>query len=137
VSRDLTVSLAAAFTAQSLRGPVLFFEGEFSDGTLRLWSGLGPISWNGHTWTGAGNLLGMSEVKETAGIVAAGGAVSEVPAVDDRLGRAVDLGRKAHLQRRPAEIRLGVDDHEAVGLRLLASRGTRIRFPRRNRAPRR
>jgi hypothetical protein len=51
--------------------PVIFYEGEFASGTLRLWSGLGSISWNGQSWQGAGNLLSISAVTETADVRAA------------------------------------------------------------------
>jgi hypothetical protein len=44
-SRDLAAAQLAMITAAAKR-PVLFFEGEFSGGTLRLWSGVGTISWN-------------------------------------------------------------------------------------------
>lgn len=75
MSRDLTAALLAEITAVSLR-PVLFYEGEFTGGTLRLWSGLASISWNSQTWLGAGNLLAISEIEETSEIRAAGVTVA-------------------------------------------------------------
>ena len=45
MSRDLTVAFATALADQSLR-PVIFFEGEFATGWVRIWSGLGEVSWN-------------------------------------------------------------------------------------------
>lgn len=75
MSRDLTGAVAAELAAATLR-PVLFYEGEFSGGTLRLWTGVATISWNSQSWTGAGNLLGVSEIAETSGIQANGVTVS-------------------------------------------------------------
>jgi hypothetical protein len=71
MSRDLTGSVITELDAASLR-PVLFYEGVFTGGTLRLWSGIGTISWNSLSWTGAGNLMGVSEIGETADIRAEG-----------------------------------------------------------------
>lgn len=71
MSRGLTAGLLAEILAGSLR-PVLFFEGVFSSGTLRLWSGVSSIDWNGYSWTGAGNLMSISDVQETSEIRAAG-----------------------------------------------------------------
>lgn len=73
--RDLTAAVQAALAADQLR-LALLYEGAFSGGTLRLWTGVGDLSWNGYTWTGAGNLLGISEVQETADVRATGLAVS-------------------------------------------------------------
>jgi hypothetical protein len=71
VSRDLTSGMQTAVAASVVR-PVVFIEGEFESGTLRLWSGVGVISWNSQTWTGAGNLLSISKIDETADLRAAG-----------------------------------------------------------------
>jgi len=69
--RDLTTEAQAAFLA-SAKLPAFFWEGEFNTGTLRLWSGVGPIEWNGHTWSGAGDLAGISPIEETTDVVANG-----------------------------------------------------------------
>lgn len=75
MARELTAGMQAEVQAASLR-PVVFYEGEFASGTLRLWSGLGTKSWNGQSWLGAGNLLGVSEISETADIRAVAFTVS-------------------------------------------------------------
>lgn len=71
MARDLTAAMQAQAVAARVR-PVLFYEGEFSTGFLRLWSGLGTISWDSKTWTGAGNLLAVSEITETTEVRAVG-----------------------------------------------------------------
>ncbi|MDT8858588.1 hypothetical protein RNZ50_26905 [Paracoccaceae bacterium Fryx2] len=42
MSRDVTAAFAAALAEQHLR-PVIFFEGQFATGWVRIWSGLGEI----------------------------------------------------------------------------------------------
>lgn len=75
----MTRGLSAAYVA-ALADPVvrvaLFFEGVFPSGTLRLWTGFGEIVWNAQTWTGAGNLLGVSALEETSDVVASGFSVT-------------------------------------------------------------
>lgn len=75
MSRSLTASLLAQITAAVVR-PVFFYQGEFASGTVRLWSGVGPITWNGNTWTGAGDLISLSTIDENSEIRAAGFTVS-------------------------------------------------------------
>ena len=67
MARELTAGMQAEVQAPVLR-PVVFYEGEFAGGTLRLWSGLGTKAWNGESWLGAGQLLGVSEIAETSEI---------------------------------------------------------------------
>lgn len=75
MSRDLTAGTLAEVTAGAC-APVLFFEGEFGSGTLRLWTGVGDVTWDSQTWTGAGNLLAASAVTETVDLRAVGITVS-------------------------------------------------------------
>lgn len=75
MSRDLTTALETEVTAGTLR-PVLFIEAEFDAGFLRLWSGLGEISWDGKTWTGAGGVLAFSPPDETLDNRASGGTIT-------------------------------------------------------------
>lgn len=81
MTRALTPAFAAALVEAHLR-PVLFYEGVFASGRLRLWTGLGEILWQGRTWTGAGTLLGLGPIEETGEVVAGGTAIalSGVPA---------------------------------------------------------
>jgi hypothetical protein len=75
MSRDLTAAAAEAANAKIVRC-VIFFEGEFATGTLRLWSGIGDYTWNGQTWTGAGQMLGVAPIEEVSEIRAAAFHVS-------------------------------------------------------------
>lgn len=69
MSRALQAALLAAIQAGTVR-PIVFYQGEFSTGTLRLWSGFGSITWNGQTWTGAGQLLTIQAATEVQGVQA-------------------------------------------------------------------
>lgn len=75
MARDLTVSMLSAIAAGTVR-PVLFYEGQYETGTVRLWTGVGPIAWNGQTWTGAGSLLSVSSIDEVSEVSAVGFSVS-------------------------------------------------------------
>lgn len=50
--------------------PAFFFEGEFTSSPIRLWTGLGDISWDSKTWYGNGWLQGFGGIGETADIKA-------------------------------------------------------------------
>jgi hypothetical protein len=63
-NRTLTTSMQAEVAATSMQ-PALFYEGEFSGGTLRLWTGLGTLTYSGNNWTGAGQLINVTNVTET------------------------------------------------------------------------
>lgn len=73
--RALTTAAAAAANAAAVV-PCIFYEGVYSSGTLRLWSGLGDYTWNSLTWTGAGNLLSISAITENSDVTAQNFTVS-------------------------------------------------------------
>lgn len=74
--RDLTAAFIAQLEAQS-KMVALFFEGDFANGTVYLWSGLGEIDWDGKTWVGFGGVLaGISRIKETSDTKAEGIAIT-------------------------------------------------------------
>lgn len=75
MARDITNGVATQLQAGAVE-PALLYEGEFASGFIRLWSGLGPLSWNGYTWTGVGTLGGISDIEETAEIRASGVTVT-------------------------------------------------------------
>jgi hypothetical protein len=54
----------------------MLYEGEFDSGTVRLWTGIGTLTWNGLEWTGAGNLLDITPIEETRDTRAIGIGVS-------------------------------------------------------------
>jgi len=71
-TRDLTAGMAAAVQAGTVY-PALLYEGEFDNGSggsafVRLWSGIGTLTWNSLSWTGAGNMLGISDIRESTSL---------------------------------------------------------------------
>ena len=102
-TRDLTSGMATAVQAGTVY-PAILYEGEFDDGAggsafLRLWTGTGTLSWNGFSWTGAGNLIGISGVTEStelkanafeawlSGVSSALGAIALTAARKNRYGK--------------------------------------------------
>ena len=75
MARDLTANVVNAITGEVLR-PLVFFEGVFESGTLNLFSGTGQIVWDGKTWLGGGDLVGLGEAEEVDGVEAVGITVS-------------------------------------------------------------
>jgi hypothetical protein len=71
MSRDLAAPLVTEVTAALLR-PVFLAEFLFDSGAVRFWNGLGEVVAMGNTYIGAGNLLSLSEYKETQKLEALG-----------------------------------------------------------------
>jgi len=69
MARDLTAGFISQLDQRSAR-PIYLFEADFSS-PLRLWTGIGPLPWDGKTWTGSGNLLEIRVAEETANLRAA------------------------------------------------------------------
>lgn len=79
-ARGMSAGMLAAIVAGHLR-PAIFYEGTFLDSGgaetyLRLWTGLGPKDWDGKTWTGGGQLLGVSPIVESSSLKAVGFEIS-------------------------------------------------------------
>ena len=104
-SRDLTAAFVTAVTALELR-PAVFLELEYDETTLRLWDGVGPISWNGEVWTGAGNMLGIQAAEETKELEASN-AVFELNGVPESL-ISIALNHAAEGRGRPARVWFGL-----------------------------
>ena len=75
MSRELTSGVISEITSPDL-APFLLFEGVFASGTLRVWSGIGDLSWNSYTWSGVGSLASISSITEAAETSAQGITVS-------------------------------------------------------------
>lgn len=65
MSRALTSGMQTAVAATVVR-PALFAALEFDSGTVRMWTGLGSIVWDGNTYLGAGNMCGVAPIQEVA-----------------------------------------------------------------------
>jgi hypothetical protein len=69
--RDMTSAYQAAISSAILR-PALFVQATFVSGPLYVWSGMGPITWNGQTWIGVGTLGTVSTIEEGSTVSAKG-----------------------------------------------------------------
>lgn len=69
--RSLTTALENA-TLANVVVPIMLVEAQFDSGTTRLWTGIGDLSWNSATWSGAGALMSVADVQETAEVRATG-----------------------------------------------------------------
>lgn len=71
MARELPSALASAVVARVVR-VALLAQFDFASETLRMWTGQADTNWDGHTWTGAGDLGGITPVDETTEIGASG-----------------------------------------------------------------
>ena len=69
MSRTLTGAVSTALAEKRI-APAAFAELDFLSGYVRMWNGVGSIVWDGKTWLGGGNLIGLSQVEETREVVA-------------------------------------------------------------------
>src|SRR5262245_24258986 len=69
--RTITAAFETASLADVIR-PILLAELEFASSTLRVWSGIGTLSWNSQSWIGTGLLGGVTPVEEAEDISAHG-----------------------------------------------------------------
>jgi hypothetical protein len=74
MSRDLPAELITALsTPGNVSGVIaLMAEFDFDSGTIGMWTGLGNITFNGVTFFGGGNLIGISAYQETLDLQAQG-----------------------------------------------------------------
>ena len=62
-----TVTAAIITEVQKVKTrPVLFVELDYLAAFVRVWSGIGDITWDGKTWNGTGDLGFVSPVEEIA-----------------------------------------------------------------------
>lgn len=64
VGRSNTSAFNTAI-ASNIVSPRRLVDAEFTGGTVYLWDGIGDLSWNGNTYLGAGELLGIGEIVES------------------------------------------------------------------------
>jgi hypothetical protein len=93
--------------------PVFLGEFEFSSGTVRFFTGIGQMVWDGKTWYGAGALARVGELEETADGRAVGTQVelTGVPLTMEVEGVQIDILQIAineEWQQRPARIFYGL-----------------------------
>lgn len=104
MSRDLATALSDALDAQEI---TVFWLCDllFDDpNSLHFWSGLGDLTIDGQTYTGAGELLDISELRESSDI-AAYGATLTLSGIPSNL---IALAQSEPYQGRRAVVKFGV-----------------------------
>jgi len=105
MSRTLSTEMQAVATAELVR-PIYLVDMEFSSGSIYLWSGMGDLTYNSNTYLGAGDLLSIGSIQETAELTANGATVT-LGGIKQSL---LSLARDEPYQGRPLIIRLGAFD---------------------------
>lgn len=104
MTRGLPAEVASAALADTVR-PFFAVELLFdSPNELRFWTGLGDIVYDGETYTGAGELMQISEVQESSDIAARGATLTMSGIPSNLLNLAVD----EPYQGRIAKIKFGI-----------------------------
>ena len=106
MSRDLASAISTAINGDAVS---VFWLCDllFDDpNSLHFWSGVGDLTIDGQTYTGAGDLLSLSEMQESSDI-AAYGATLTLSGIPSNL---VNLARSEPYQGRRAIIKFGVDN---------------------------
>lgn len=65
--RGITSGMATGLAAGTIY-PVLFWFGDFRSGPVRVCTHNRPVDWNGYTWTGLGDFIGLGELKENGAV---------------------------------------------------------------------
>ena len=105
MSRTLSSEMQAVATAEVVR-PIYLIDMEFTSGSVYFWSGVGNLTFNSNTYIGAGDLLSIGSVSETAELQANGATVT-LTGIKQSL---VTIARDGPYQGRPLTIRLGALD---------------------------
>lgn len=109
MSRDLTSGMATAVAAD-VTSPILLVEALFDSGPVRVWSGVGTLTWAGLSWIGTGSLLSISPVEETQELRATGATFTLSGIPSDMLSLAL----AEPYQGRPVRMLFGLLDQTGV-----------------------
>lgn len=71
MSRTLTTAMSNAATASVVR-PIFLIKMAFDSTTLNIWNGVGDLTFDSATYSGMGDLLGISQIDESSDISARG-----------------------------------------------------------------
>lgn len=105
MSRDLVSQLSTAINSDSVS---VFWacDLEFDDpNDLHFWNGIGDLDIDGTTYTGAGDLLSVSDLRESSDI-AAYGATLTLSGIPSNL---ISLARSEPYQGREARVKFGIE----------------------------
>lgn len=67
--RSVTSGFNTAIASKRV-SPIFMAAIQFLSGTAYYWTGIGSISWNGHTWVGLGKMVGVSAIPQDSAVQA-------------------------------------------------------------------
>ena len=102
--RTTTAGVQAELVKQRVT-PVFLMSFDFSV-PVYFWTGVGVLSWDGHTWQGSGTVIKMAGIQETQAVQAMG-MTFQIEGVDSEL---VSLALSEPVQGRDAKLWLGFLD---------------------------
>ena len=118
--RDLPADLISASEKEVVR-PFFAVDLEFdSPNALYFWNGYGSLSLGGNTYVGAGNLLNISEIRESSDLAANGATFTLSGIPSDLIALAID----EPYQGRVARVWLGMVDYSLTEPSFLLLNGT-------------
>ena len=101
MSRDLVAAILTSL-ANVEQNTRLLFEGQFSGGPVRVWNGVGDLTYESVTWTGLGDLVSVSPSEETTEI----GAASLTVGLNGIPSTTIALALGDEYRQRPARLLL-------------------------------
>jgi len=107
MSRELTTAMKSAVTADLVR-PITLVQCAFDSGDLNLWSGIGNLTVDSVEYVGAGTLLQIGEIAESAELQANGLTVALSGITEPLISKA----RDEDYQGRELKVLLGAIDSE-------------------------
>ena len=107
MSRELTPAMKSAVTADLVR-PITLVQCAFDSGNLNLWSGIGNLTVDSVEYVGAGTLLQIGEIAESAELQANGLTVALSGITEPLISKA----RDEDYQGREMKVLLGAIDSE-------------------------
>lgn len=105
MSRSLSSAMESAFEADLVR-PIILVECAFDSGDLNLWNGIGNLTVNSIEYVGAGTLLAIGEIAESAELQANGLTVTLSGITEPLISKA----RDEDYQGRELKVLLGAMD---------------------------
>lgn len=103
MTRPMSPELEAALS-QTHQVPIVMAEFDFDSGTIGMWTGFGMLAWGAKTFFGGGNLVGVSDIKESQDLVA-NGVVFNLNGVE---ASNISLALSEPLQNRPCRVYIGI-----------------------------
>ena len=108
MTRDISATLATRSQDEVVQ-PIAFVEAVFDSGTLRLWTGWGDLvnPADGNTYSGSGDLLSFSDIRESLDLSAEGFEIT-LSGIDATDGSPLDSALTENYQGRSITIWIGL-----------------------------